>query len=134
MKNRFLLALLSCLLILPTSAQNQQTQDLLKNKINAITTAVPFLMIAPDARGGGMGDAGVSSSADANSMHWNPAKFAFVEKDFGAAVSYSPWLRGLVTDINLAYLGLYKRINERQVIGASLLYFSLGNINFTNEQ
>jgi hypothetical protein len=67
-------------------------------------------------------------------MHWNPAKFAFIEKDFGASVSYSPWLRGLVTDINLAYLGLYKRINERQVIAASLLYFSLGNINFTNEQ
>lgn len=114
--------------------QGSQTSDLLKNKINAITTAVPFLMIAPDARGGGMGDAGVSSSADANSMHWNPAKFAFIEKDFGAAVSYSPWLRGLVTDINLAYLGGYKRINERSVVAASLLYFSLGNINFTNDQ
>lgn len=134
MKNKFLALIVLSAFATTTFAQSSQTSDLLKNKINAITTAVPFLMIAPDARGGGMGDAGVSSSADANSMHWNPAKFAFIEKDFGAAVSYSPWLRGLVTDINLAYLGGYKRINERQVIGASLLYFSLGNINFTNEQ
>ncbi len=134
MKIRFFVFLALGLMSSQIYSQSSQTNDLLKNKINTITTAVPFLMIAPDARGGGMGDAGVSSSADANSMHWNPAKFAFIEKDFGAAVSYSPWLRGLVTDINLAYLGLYKRINERQVVAASLLYFSLGNINFTNEQ
>jgi hypothetical protein len=133
MKNKILVLSFLVLSGLIGYAQSSQTNDLLKNKINTITTAVPFLMIAPDARGGGMGDAGVSSSSDANSMHWNPAKFAFIEKDFGAAVSYSPWLRGLVNDINLAYLGLYKRINERQVLAASLLYFSLGNINFTGE-
>lgn len=134
MKNKLFVVLLLSAIALNGFAQGSQTSDLLKNKINTITTAVPFLMIAPDARGGGMGDAGVSSSADANSMHWNPAKFAFVEKDFGVSVSYSPWLRGLVTDINLAYLGGYKRINDRSVVAASLLYFSLGNINFTNEQ
>jgi hypothetical protein len=133
MKNKILVFSFLVLSMMYGYSQSSQTSDLLKDKINTITTAVPFLMIAPDARGGGMGDAGVSSSADANSMHWNPAKFAFVEKDFGAAVSYSPWLRGLVNDINLAYLGLYKRINERQVLAASLLYFSLGNINFTGE-
>lgn len=139
MKNRLLLFILLIIAGVNGYTQSGNTGNItnnsdLKDRLNTITTAVPFLMIAPDARGGGMGDAGVSSSADANSMHWNPAKFAFVEKDFGVAVSYSPWLKGLVTDINLAYLGFYKRINERQVIGASLLYFSLGNINFTNEQ
>jgi hypothetical protein len=133
MKNRLFVVILFSALVLNGFGQSSQTSELLKDKINTITTAVPFLMIAPDARGGGMGDAGVSSSADANSMHWNPAKYAFIEKDFGASVSYSPWLHGLVSDINLAYLGMYKRINERQVIAASLLYFSLGNINFTDE-
>lgn len=134
MKNKFIVLVLLTFFTASSFAQNSQTNSLLWTKINTITTAVPFLMIAPDARGGGMGDAGVASSADANSMHWNPAKYAFIEKDFGAAVSYSPWLRGLVNDINLAYLGLYKRINERQVVAASLLYFSLGNINFTNDR
>ncbi|MEI6122985.1 MAG: type IX secretion system outer membrane channel protein PorV [Bacteroidota bacterium] len=113
-------------------AQNSQTSDLLKNKLNTITTAVPFLLIAPDARGGGLGDCGVSSFADANSQHWNPAKYAFIDKDFGFSVSYSPWLRKLVNDINLAYLGAYKRINNRQVVALSLRYFSLGNITFTD--
>ncbi len=139
MKNSILILFTFLAFPLLSLAQNNNTNNILSNseyaaQLNTITTAVPFLMIAPDARGGGMGDAGVSSSADASSMHWNPAKYAFIEKDFGASVSYSPWLRGLVTDINLAYLGLYKRINERQVVAASLLYFSLGNINFTNEQ
>ena len=119
-------------------AQNGQTSfvqsnSTLSKKLNTITTAVPFLLISPDARGGGLGDAGVSSSADANSMHYNPAKFAFIDKDFGFAVSYSPWLRKLVNDINLAYLGGYKRINNRQVLAMSLRYFSLGNITFTND-
>jgi len=114
-------------------AQGSQTNDLLKNKLNTITTAVPFLLIAPDARGGGLGDAGGASFADANSQHWNPAKYGFIDKDFGFSVSYSPWLRKLVNDINLAYLGAYKRINKRQVIAMSLRYFSLGNITFTNE-
>jgi len=114
-------------------AQGSQTNDLLGSKLNTITTAVPFLLIAPDARGGGLGDAGAASLPDANSMHWNPAKYGFIDKDFGFAVSYSPWLHKLVNDINLAYLGGYKRINKRQVLSMSLRYFSLGNITFTNE-
>lgn len=114
-------------------AQSSQTSDLLKDKLNTITTAVPFLLIAPDARGGGLGDAGAASDPDANSMHWNPAKYGFIDKDFGFSVSYSPWLHKLVNDINLAYLGAYKRINKRQVLSMSLRYFSLGNITFTNE-
>ena len=98
-----------------------------------ITTAVPFLMIAPDARHGAMGDAGVATSPDANSMHWNAAKFAFIENDFGFGVSYSPWLRKLVNDISLAYLSGYVRIDDLSTVAASLRYFSLGDITFTDE-
>ncbi|MFA4851695.1 MAG: type IX secretion system outer membrane channel protein PorV [Bacteroidales bacterium] len=102
------------------------------NALNVITTAVPFLMIGPDARGGGLGDAGVSSTPDANSMHWNPAKYAFIDKDMGFSISYCPWLRALVDDIGLAYLSGYKKIGNDQAIAASLLYFSLGSITFTD--
>jgi len=107
-------------------------QDLNK-RINTITTAVPFLIIAPDARSGAMGDAGVASTPDANSMHWNPAKYAFINNDMGFSMSYSPWLRALVNDINLAYLTGYKRIDKQQTVAASLLFFSLGDITFTND-
>ena len=79
-----------------------------------------------------MGDVGVALSPDANSMHWNPAKFAFAPNDMGLSISYTPWLRKLIPDINLAYLSGYKRIDKQQVIGISLLYFSLGNITFTD--
>ncbi len=72
---------------------------------NTITTAVPFLSITPDSRAGGMGDAGVALTPDVNSQHWNPAKYVFMESDMGVGLSYSPWLRNLVDDINLAYLG-----------------------------
>jgi hypothetical protein len=100
---------------------------------NTITTAVPFLNIGPDARSGGMGELGAATEPDAISQHWNPAKFAFIEKDMGFAVSYSPWLRQLVNDINLAYLSGYKRLNDRSAISASLKFFSLGDITFTEE-
>ena len=98
------------------SLQAQLTYDEVggKDRLNTITTAVPFLMIAPDARGGGLGDAGVASSPDANSMHWNPAKYAFVEKKMGFAISFSPWLRKLVNDIYLGYLSGYYKIDDRQ--------------------
>jgi len=100
---------------------------------NPILTAVPFLMIAPDSRGGAMGDAGVATTPDANSMHWNPAKLAFIQKDMGISISYSPWLHNLVQDINLAYLAGFKRIDKNQSVGASLRYFNLGDITFTDE-
>ena len=120
------------LLINSFSASAQITTGDLTGETNTITSAVPFLTIAPDSRSGAMGDAGVAISPDANSMHWNPAKYAFVEKDMGFAVSYTPWLRELIPDINLAYLSGYKRLDQDQVIGFSLLYFSLGNITFTD--
>lgn len=109
-----------------------QTNNYLGQELNTITTAVPFLMISPDARAGAMGDAGVASTPDAASMHWNAAKYAFIEKDMGFEVSYSPWLRQLVNDINLAYLSGYKKIDDQSAIAASLLYFSLGDITFTD--
>src|ERR1022692_821093 len=81
-----------------------QQKDSLAGDLNTITTAVPFLLIAPDSRAGGMGDVGAATTPDANSIHWNPAKLAFIEKDIGFSVSYTPWLRALVNDISLAYL------------------------------
>lgn len=100
---------------------------------NTITTGVPFLTIAPDSRSGAMGDAGVAISPDVNSQHWNPAKYAFVESEMGVALSYTPWLRNLVDDINLAYLVGYKRLDDQQTVSASLRYFSLGDITFMSD-
>jgi len=101
---------------------------------NPITTAVPFLLIAPDARGGGMGDAGVSSTPDVYSLFWNPAKYAFADKDFGFGIGYVPWLRGLVNDIGLASVAGYKKFGDKQAIALSLRYFSMGTVTFTNDQ
>ncbi len=103
------------------------------DELNAIQTVVPFLTIAPDSRAGAMGDAGVATSPDIYSMHWNPSKFAFIDGNGGVGISYSPWLRTLVPDINIAYLAGYKRIDKRQVAAASLLYSSLGDIQFTDD-
>ena len=114
-------------------AQNYYDEVAGQEGSRVITTAVPFQIIAPDARSGGMGEVGVASDPDASSMHWNPAKYAFIDKKFGFALSYSPWLRALVNDINLAYLAGFYKIDDRQAIAASLLYFSLGDITFTNE-
>ena len=97
---------------------------------NTISTGVPFLTIAPDSRAGAMGDAGVATSPDMNSQHWNPAKYAFIESELGVGLSYTPWLRNLVDDINLAYLVGYKKLDDLQTISASLLYFSMGEITF----
>ena len=106
----------------------------LDGRVNTITTAVPFLRIAPDARAGAMGDAGLATPATAASMHWNPAKLAFAEKSTSLTFSYTPWLKQLVDDIYLAYATGYKQLNDKQTIGISLLYFNLGNIQFTDIQ
>jgi hypothetical protein len=100
---------------------------------NTITTAVPFLSITPDSRAGGIGDAGVGTTPDLSSQHWNPAKYAFMESEMGVSLSYSPWLRNLVDDMNLAYLVGYKKIDDVQTVSSSLRYFSLGDIMFTSE-
>jgi hypothetical protein len=100
--------------------------------LNTITTAVPFLMISPDSKAGAMGDVGVATTPDANSMHWNPAKLAFTTDDMGASMSYVPWLRALVPDINLSYLAGYRKLDDNQAIGLEMRYFSLGDITFTD--
>ncbi len=100
---------------------------------NYISTAVPFLTITPDSRSGGMGDVGVALSPDINSQYWNPAKYAFIDSKMGFSVSYTPWLRDIVNDINLGYLVGYKKLDDMQTVSASLRFFTLGNIVFTNE-
>jgi hypothetical protein len=114
------------------TVQAQITTGELAGQQNVTTTSVPFLLITPDARSGGMGDAGVALDPDANSIHWNPSKLAFIEKSGGLSLSYNPWLRRLVPDISLNYLSGYKRIDDKSTFGGSLRYFSLGNINFTD--
>mgnify|MGYP000932264659 FL=1 len=130
-KKTILTPLLLVAVILTSNAQTNNPDNYI-GQFNPITTAVPFLMIAPDARGGAMGDAGVASEPDAFSMHYNPAKYAYIKKDMGVGISYSPWLKGIVNDINLAYLSGFKRLDKDQVIAMSLRYFNLGDINFTD--
>lgn len=93
-----------------------------------ITTAVPFLTIAADARAAGMGDMGVATSVDAFSQQWNPAKFAFAERKMGIGVSYTPYLESIITDISLLNGSFYNKINERSAFAFSLRYFTLGEI------
>lgn len=125
------LFLLPAIFALPATQVSAQNTNLL-GQINTITTAVPFVMISPDARAGGMGDQGVASAPDVNSIHWNPAKLAFAEKKMAVGVSYTPWLRALVNDMFIAYLSGYTKMKNDQAVGASLRYFSLGNITFTD--
>lgn len=101
-------------------------------QLNTITTAVPFLIIAPDSRAGALGDAGAATSPDVNSFHWNTAKLSFSKEKSEFGVSYSPWLRQLVDDIHLSYLTGYTKIGNNHAVGGSLRYFSLGNITFTD--
>ncbi len=102
--------------------------------VNTIVTAVPFLRIIPDARSGAMGDVGIAISPDANAMHFNTSKLAFADKDLGISATYTPWLRALgLQDVYLAYLTGYKRIDDLQTVGVGLRYFSLGTIQFTDE-
>jgi len=102
---------------------------------NVTTTAVPFLRISPDARAGAMGDVGIAITPDANSQYWNVGAIPFCEKKIGISATYTPWLKDLVPDIFLAYISGYYKFGEEnnQAISASMRYFSLGDINFTND-
>ena len=112
--------------------QNQLEIDDLTGGLNTITTAVPFLMITPDSRSGSMGDVGAATSADASSISTNPAKYSFIKDDLGFSISYVPWLRALVPDINLSYISGYKKLNQNDAVAFELRYFSLGDITFTD--
>jgi len=103
--------------------------------LNPIVTAVPSLIITPDARSGGMGDAGVATAPDVYSQHWNPAKYAFSPSKAGFGLSYTPWLRKIVNDVALVYgVGYYKLGNDNnQALSASIRYFSIGDVNVTDQ-
>ena len=109
---------------------NGQSSD---NKINVVTTAVPFLRISPDARSGGMGDAGVATAPDANAAFWNLAKYPFNTNQGGLSLTYTPWLKDLgLNDVYLISGAGYYKLSEDEAISSSLRYFSLGNIQFTD--
>ncbi|KIO75964.1 membrane protein [Pedobacter lusitanus] len=117
--------------IFTLQAQTPETQTN-GSRLNSLRTAVPFLQITPDARVGGMGEAGVAIAPDANSNSINPSKMAFLDQKYGFSASYSPWLRSIASDINLGYLSGFYKIDERTTLGASLRYFSLGKIEMTD--
>src|SRR5881275_3195764 len=101
--------------------------------INIVTTAVPFLRISPDARSGGMGDLGIATSPDANSSFWNLAKTPFNTDKAGVSLTYTPWLKDLgVNDVFLAALAGYYKLDDQSAVSASLRYFNLGTIQFTD--
>ena len=129
MKKLLAQSLVAALLFLFGTAANAQLSPC-KNGINqitgercanAVTSAVPFLRIVPDARGGAMGDVGIATSPDPNGMHYNPSKLAFADKDVAISATYTPWMRNLgLNDVYLAYLSGYYRIDDLQAIGAGL--------------
>lgn len=103
------------------------------NGAGIVESAVPFLTVAADSRGGAMGDAGAATLPDVNSQFWNPAKYSFLESKSGLALSYTPWLRNLVQDMNIAYLVGYHKLDDLQTISGSLRYFDLGEMQFFDE-
>lgn len=122
---------LTMLCIVSTLFLNQLTAQ--TSSINVVTSAVPFLRISPDARAGGMGDLGIATRPDANSQFYNVAKYALASKPTGLGLTYTPWLKDLgLNDVFLASLAGYHKLDETQSISGSLRYFSLGNIQFTD--
>ncbi|HTF02585.1 MAG TPA: type IX secretion system outer membrane channel protein PorV [Bacteroidia bacterium] len=126
------IAVLLLLSGVPAVAQNTISPSQMLGQLNTITPAVPFLLITPDTRAAGMGDGGVAVSPDANAANWNLSHLAFAEKKFGISVSYTPWLRALVPDINLAYGSFYFKPDSISAISASVRYFSLGSVTMTS--
>lgn len=104
------------------------------NEPSPIFIAVPSLTIAPDARAGGMGDVGAATTPDVNSQYWNPSKYVFMESDAGLSLSYTPWLRSLVSDIDLIYMAGYYKFNQRQALSGSIRYFSLGDVTIMQDE
>ena len=115
---------LLCLSFVATAAIAQDKKDI----FNPVNSAVTSQTIAPDARAAGMGDVGVATDPDVNSQYWNPAKYPFTISRAGISLNYTPWLRQLVSDMDLAYLAGYYRIGDYSAVSASLRYFSLGEV------
>jgi hypothetical protein len=124
------LKLTAGILLFCSISSSLKAQDV--DEINVVTTAVPFLRISPDARSGGMGDIGVATSPDANAGFWNIGKVAFNKSKGGVSASYTPWLKDVVNDVFLASLAGYYKFDDDQALNASLRYFSLGSIQFTD--
>jgi hypothetical protein len=118
-------------LFLGIKLQSLKAQDI--EPINVVTTAVPFLRISPDARSGGMGDLSIATSADAAAPYFNLGKVPFNELNAGVNVTYTPWLKNVVNDVYLASVSAFYRFDEFQAISGALRYFSLGDIQFTDE-
>ena len=104
-----------------------------KDVFNPIVTSVISQSIAPDARAGGIGDVGAATDPDVNSQAWNPAKYPFCISRAGVAINYTPWLRSIVNDINLAYMAGYYRLGDYQALSASVRYFSLGSVSTSDD-
>ena len=135
MKNKILFAI-ALLLCIPNVVWAQDEADDSQETIQTftpITTGVSFLGVAPDARGGGLGDVGAATAPDADAQYWNPAKYAFISAEGGATVSYEPWLRKLVSDIDLVSASGYYKIKDVQTVAASFRFFSLGNVLIQKE-
>jgi hypothetical protein len=125
-----ILILTTTLLYTHSNAQNSSSDV---GRVNTVSTAVPFLRITPDARSGGMGDVGIATSPDATAIYYNASKLVFSEKKMGISLSYTPWLKNLgISDIFLAHVGGYYKIDDLQTLQTSLRFFSLGNITFTD--
>lgn len=116
-------------IVILSGIANANAQD---GSINVVTSAVPFLRISPDARAGGMGDVGVATLPDANSSFWNQAKIPFAKQKSAIGVTYTPWLSDITSDVYLATLAGYHKLDDDQAITASMRYFNMGNIQFTN--
>ena len=139
MRREFILLLIICFSFAGTTYGQQCTDADSRHPITgefclrSISTAVPFLRIVPSSRGAAMGDVGIALSPDANSLHFNASTLAFAEKDMSMALTFTPWLRALgLNDVYLAYLSGYRKLNDLQTVGLSLRYFSLGSIQFTD--
>ncbi len=127
MKQRIIYSLLLAFCFASVNAQD------VKNQLNPVNYGVTSLAIAPDARAGGLGDVGVATDPDVNSQYWNPAKYPFCISRAGISLNYTPWLRRLVNDIDLANITGYFRLGEYNALSASLRYFSLGEVIATED-
>lgn len=127
MKNRIRIIAAVLLAVIATNVKAQDKRKM----FNPIHTALVSQTIAPDARAAGMGDVGAATGPDVNSQYWNPAKYPFCISRAGLALNYTPWLRSLVSDMDIAYLAGYYRIGDYSAVSASLKYFSLGDV-YTN--
>ena len=130
MYKSFKIVLTACLLFCGVFSAIAQDK---KDMFNPVNTSVTSQTIAPDARSAGMGDVGAATDPDVNSQYWNPAKYPFTISRAGVALNYTPWLRQLVNDMDLAYLSGYYRIGDYSAVSASLRYFSLGEVQTSSD-